>query len=65
MLIILLVLNPMSLTTRAILNMKPKQDNFMHPLFDLKILLELVSLRFNRLQVKKYFIISKYFKINS
>ncbi len=49
----------MSLITRAILNMKPKQDNFMHPLFDLKILLELISLRFNRLQVNKVEIFMK------
>jgi hypothetical protein len=41
----------MSLSTKAILNMKPKQDNFQTPMFDITILLESIGFNLNRLQV--------------
>lgn len=31
------ILNPMSLETKALLNMKPKLDNFRTPMFDITI----------------------------
>ena len=43
----------MSLSTKAILNMRPKQNNFKTPMFDITILLESIGLNLNRLQVKK------------
>ena len=43
----------MSLKTKALLNMKPAQDNYKSPMFDLTILLESIGLNMNRLQVKK------------
>ncbi len=44
------ILRPLSLSTKAILNMKPKQENFKNPMFDLTILLESLGLSLNRLQ---------------
>ena len=44
------VLNPMSLSTRATLNMKPRQDGYRAPMFDFTILLESVGVELNRLQ---------------
>lgn len=44
------VLNPMSLITQAVLNMKPKQDNYRAPMFDFTILLESIGIKLNRLQ---------------
>lgn len=40
----------MSLSTKAVLNMKPKLGNF-RPMFDITILLESIGLNLNRLQV--------------
>ena len=45
------VLKPLSLSTKAILNMKPDQENYKSPMFDFTILLESVGLNLNRLQV--------------
>ena len=44
------ILRPLSLSCRAVLNMKPKQDGFSAPMFDLEILLESLGLSLNRLQ---------------
>lgn len=44
------MLSPLSLTTKAILNMKPRQDNYKRPMFDFVILLESLGLSLNRLQ---------------
>lgn len=44
------ILNPMSLETKALLNMKPKLDNFQTPMFDITILLESIGINLNRLQ---------------
>lgn len=40
----------MSLQTKAVLNMKPRQDNYKRPMFDFTILLESLGLSLNRLQ---------------
>jgi vacuolar protein sorting-associated protein 13A/C len=45
------ILNPMSITSKMILNVKPKLDNYQKPMFDINILLESVLLDLNRLQV--------------
>jgi vacuolar protein sorting-associated protein 13A/C len=44
------ILNPMSLTSKAVLDMDPKESNFMNPMFDIKILLETIAIDLNRLQ---------------
>lgn len=44
------VLRPLSLETKAILNMKPRQDNYKRPMFDFIILLESLGLSLNRPQ---------------
>ena len=44
------VLRPLSLQTKAVLNMKPRQDNYKRPMFDFIILLESLGLSLNRLQ---------------
>lgn len=54
------MLRPLSLETKAILNMKPKQDNYVRPMFDFIILLESLSLSLNRLQVVILAYINKY-----
>lgn len=46
------VLKPLSLETKAILNMKPRQDNYNKPMFDFTIVLEKLGLSLNRLQVQ-------------
>jgi vacuolar protein sorting-associated protein 13A/C len=45
------MLNPMSITSKVILNVKPKLENYQKPMFDIDILLESVLLDLNRLQV--------------
>jgi vacuolar protein sorting-associated protein 13A/C len=45
------ILNPMSITSKVVLNVKPKLDNYQKPMFDVNILLESVLLDLNRLQV--------------
>jgi len=45
------VLRPLCLETKAILNMKPRQDNYKKPMFDFIILLESLGLSLNRPQV--------------
>ncbi|CAF0704730.1 unnamed protein product [Brachionus calyciflorus] len=44
------ILKPLSLSTMAILSMKPKQDNYAFPLLDFTIILETIGLNLNRLQ---------------
>ena len=44
------ILRPLSLKTKALLNMKPEQDHFKTPIFDFTILLESIGLNMNRLQ---------------
>ncbi|RNA03908.1 vacuolar sorting-associated 13A [Brachionus plicatilis] len=44
------ILKPLSLSSKAILNMKPKQNEFSSPLFDFTVILESISLNLNRLQ---------------
>ena len=52
----------MSLSTKAILNLKPKHDNFKSPMFDIEILLESIGLNLNRLQVQIYVFHMKTYK---
>jgi len=44
------ILEPMSLSTKAVLNMRPKQDGYKTPMFDITILLESIGVTLNRLQ---------------
>lgn len=41
----------MSITSKVVLNVKPEQDGFRKPMFDVAIVLESVLLNLNRLQV--------------
>ncbi len=63
-LIINLVLNPLSLSTKAVLNVKPQQDNYKFPMFDFTILLESLGLNLNRLQVFIYFYFNQKYFLN-
>ena len=47
----LLVLKPLNLSAKAILNMKPSQDSFSAPMLDIKIVLESILFELDRLQV--------------
>jgi len=47
-----LVLRPLNVKARLILAMKPRQENFKRPLFDIKIDLDEISLNMNLDQVK-------------
>lgn len=44
------ILNPLSMITKTVLNMKPASDNFKLPMFDVSILLDSVLFNLNRLQ---------------
>ena len=46
------VLRPLNVTARVILAMKPRQENFKKPMFDIKVDLDEISLNINRNQVK-------------
>ena len=48
----ILVLRPLHITARLILTMRPRQDNFKRPMFDIKIDLDEINLNINRNQVK-------------
>ena len=41
----------MSISSKVVLNVKPEQDNFKNPMFDISIILESVLFNLNRLQV--------------
>jgi len=47
-----LVLRPLNVKARLILAMKPRQEDFKRPMFDIKIDLDEISLNMNRDQVK-------------
>ena len=49
--ILILVLEPMNLSSDIILNIKPQNENYVNPLLSFTILLESVGLNLNRLQV--------------
>ena len=45
------VLRPLNVKARLILAMKPRQENFGRPMFDIKVDLDEISLNINREQV--------------
>jgi hypothetical protein len=49
-----LVLRPLNVKARLILAMKPRQEDFKRPMFDIKIDLDEISLNMNLDQVKLY-----------
>lgn len=46
-----IVLRPLNVKARLILAMKPRQENFERPMFDIKVDLDEISLNINREQV--------------
>lgn len=46
-----IVLRPLNVKARLILAMKPRQENFQRPMFDIKVDLDEISLNINREQV--------------
>jgi hypothetical protein len=46
------VLRPLNINTRAILVMKPRDDGFRRPMFDIKVDLDRISLNMNQNQVR-------------
>ena len=48
-----LVLRPLNVKAKLILVMKPRQDDFKRPMFDIKVDLDEISLNINRDQVKQ------------
>jgi len=44
------VLEPMSLSTKAVLNMRPREEGYKTPMFDITITLESIGVTLNRLQ---------------
>ncbi len=46
------ILRPLNIKAKLILSMKPHQENFKRPMFDIKIDLDEINLNINRNQVK-------------
>jgi hypothetical protein len=46
-----IVLRPLNITARVVLVMKPRQEDFKKPMFDIKVDLDEISLNINRDQV--------------